>query len=130
VRDAARTARIADTETGQAVLRRFEAAPFAPPAPDADHHSADAFRALVREGALVDVDGVVFARTALDRAAKLVTAALHERGSLTVADVRDLLGSTRRYVVPLVTYLDAIGVTRRDGDVRVPGPGSTEPADP
>jgi selenocysteine-specific elongation factor len=129
VRAAARAARVADTEAGQAVLRHFEATPFAPPPPDAVDVPADAFRALVREGELVDVGGVVFARTALERAAQIVAAAVRDRGSLTVADVRDLLGSTRRYVVPLVTYYDGIGVTRREGDLRVAGPASAEPAD-
>jgi len=36
--------------------------------------------------------------------------------------VRDLLGSTRKYVVPILTWLDREGVTRRRGDDRVPGP--------
>jgi selenocysteine-specific elongation factor len=42
---------------------------------------------------------------------------------LTVAEIRDLLGTTRKYAVPLCEYLDAVGVTRREGDVRV-SPGA------
>ena len=38
----------------------------------------------------------------------------------TVAEIRDLLGTTRKYAVPLCEYLDRIGVTPRDGDLRVP----------
>ena len=53
-----------------------------------------------------------------------MVAALAERGSLTIADARDVLGSTRKYVVPLMTYLDREGVTRRRGDDRIPGPTS------
>ncbi len=37
----------------------------------------------------------------------------------TVAEIRDLLGTTRKYAVPLCEYLDRIGLTRRDGDLRV-----------
>jgi selenocysteine-specific elongation factor len=37
---------------------------------------------------------------------------------LTVAEIRDLLGTTRKYAVPLCEYLDRIGVTRREGDLR------------
>jgi selenocysteine-specific elongation factor len=33
--------------------------------------------------------------------------------------VRDLTGSSRKYVVPLVDYLDKIGFTQRVGDNRV-----------
>ena len=36
----------------------------------------------------------------------------------TVADVRDLLGTTRKYVVPLMEHLDASGVTIRTGNIR------------
>ena len=39
-------------------------------------------------------------------------------------DVRDLLGSTRKYVLPILNQLDAEGVTRRRGDDRIPGPAS------
>jgi selenocysteine-specific elongation factor len=38
---------------------------------------------------------------------------------LTVAEIRDLLGTTRKYAVPLCEYLDRVGVTRREGDLRV-----------
>ena len=37
---------------------------------------------------------------------------------MTMADLRDLLGTTRKYAVPIGEYLDRIGLTRRDGDVR------------
>ena len=37
----------------------------------------------------------------------------------TVAEIRDLLGTTRKYAIPLCEYLDRIGLTAREGDVRV-----------
>jgi selenocysteine-specific elongation factor len=37
----------------------------------------------------------------------------------TVAEIRDLLGTTRKFAIPLCEYLDRIGATRRDGDLRV-----------
>jgi selenocysteine-specific elongation factor len=43
---------------------------------------------------------------------------------VTVADVRDLLDSTRKYVLPILNRLDAEGVTRRRGDERIPGPAA------
>ncbi len=36
----------------------------------------------------------------------------------SVADFRDALGLSRKYAVPLLEYLDATGVTARNGDVR------------
>jgi selenocysteine-specific elongation factor len=66
---------------------------------------------------------VWFASTALDRAARLVADLLveHPEG-VTVADVRDAMGTTRKYVLPLLNRLDGTGVTRRRGDLRVGGP--------
>jgi selenocysteine-specific elongation factor len=39
-----------------------------------------------------------------------------------VAEVRDALGTTRKFLLPLLTVLDASGVTRRRGDLRIGGP--------
>jgi len=36
--------------------------------------------------------------------------------------VRDALGASRRTVLPMLSHLDATGVTRRNGDLRTPGP--------
>ncbi|MGK0362420.1 MAG: selenocysteine-specific elongation factor [Bradymonadia bacterium] len=40
---------------------------------------------------------------------------------LTVADFKTLTGTTRRRAIPLLEWLDGIGVTRRDGSTRVAG---------
>ncbi|MEX0642354.1 MAG: selenocysteine-specific translation elongation factor [Pirellulales bacterium] len=37
---------------------------------------------------------------------------------LTISQIRELLGTSRKYAVPFCEYLDRIGFTRRDGDVR------------
>jgi selenocysteine-specific elongation factor len=39
-----------------------------------------------------------------------------------VADARELLGSSRKFVVPLLERFDREGFTRRRGDVRIGGP--------
>lgn len=64
-------------------------------------------------------DGLWLHVEAWQRVVAQVSAALHSRGALTVAEIRTLLGSSRKYVVPLVERLDAAGVTRRRGDERV-----------
>ncbi len=38
---------------------------------------------------------------------------------MSASPFRDLLGTTRKYAVPLCEYLDRIGVTRREGDLRI-----------
>jgi selenocysteine-specific elongation factor len=47
-----------------------------------------------------------------------IKSALQKNGQVTLAEVRDLLGTTRKYVQALLEHLDAIGVTMREGDAR------------
>ena len=43
---------------------------------------------------------------------------LGTHGSGTVADLKEPLGTSRKFAVPILEYLDARGVTRREGDSR------------
>jgi selenocysteine-specific elongation factor len=43
---------------------------------------------------------------------------LGEKGTLTVAEARDLFGTSRKYVLALLEYLDTQGLTMRVGDER------------
>ncbi|MGD9795286.1 MAG: SelB C-terminal domain-containing protein, partial [Acidimicrobiia bacterium] len=96
-------------------------APFAPP-PPFDIEPAQ-LRLLQRNGTVVTLDGIYFHATALDLASAAVVALLgdHPEG-VTVAQVRDALGSSRKHVLPLLNRLDHRGITARDGDVRRLGP--------
>ena len=44
--------------------------------------------------------------------------ALQKKGKITLAEVRDLLNTSRKYVQALLEHLDATGVTVREGDYR------------
>lgn len=44
------------------------------------------------------------------------------KGPMDVAAFKDLSGTTRRRAIPFLEWLDAEGVTRREGDQRVAGP--------
>jgi selenocysteine-specific elongation factor len=35
-----------------------------------------------------------------------------------MSELRELLGTTRKFAVPIGEYLDRIGLTKRDGDLR------------
>jgi selenocysteine-specific elongation factor len=45
-----------------------------------------------------------------------------KNAALTIADFRDKFGSSRKYALPVLEHCDALGLTRRRGDVRVRGP--------
>jgi selenocysteine-specific elongation factor len=54
----------------------------------------------------------------LDRAHDLLREAFLRAGPLTASQARDALGTTRKYVLPLLAALDQRGCTRRQGDLR------------
>ena len=110
-----------DTLTGHAYIDALEASPFAPPDPEGIDRAE--LRELVRRGDLVEEGGVYFAASALDAAARVVADLLSRQpDGVTVAEVRDEWGTSRKYAIPLLSYLDNHGITRRRGDLRIGGP--------
>ena len=64
-------------------------------------------------------DGLLFAPQVLADVESKMVSFLKVRGEMGVGDFRDLVGTTRKYAVPLLNYFDGLGVTERQGDVRV-----------
>jgi selenocysteine-specific elongation factor len=107
-----------------AILAELESQPFnPPPLTDLLHRHAltpAMLQFLVTDGRIVRVnEDTVFARSAYDEAIRTLRAHLTEHRTLTVAAARDLLGSSRRYVLPLLEWMDAQKITRRVGDDRI-----------
>lgn len=104
-------------------LLALESSPFSPPSPDEAGADRAELRALVQKGLVVERDGVYFAASAVERAAQTIAGLLVAApGGVTASEVREALGTTRKYLLPLLGHLDATGVTRRRGDVRIAGP--------
>jgi selenocysteine-specific elongation factor len=112
------------------VVEAFQAAAFQPPEPasfagQAGGNAAslkDLFDVCVAEGFLVHVTGDIYLHADIEAdMRKRVTERLATGPGATVAEIRDLLGTTRKYAVPLCEYLDRIGLTRREGDLRLLG---------
>jgi selenocysteine-specific elongation factor len=102
-------------------VRALDAAPFDPPPPDGVDR--DTLRELVRRGLVIERDGVFFSQSAVARAALIVARLLADSpGGIPVPPIRDALQSSRKHVLPLLAQLDATGVTRRRGDLRIGGP--------
>jgi selenocysteine-specific elongation factor len=114
--------RVAGEPEAQRLLAALDAVPFSPPAPAEVGGSPEIVRGLLREGLLVDLDGTIFTAAAVEQARQVVREGFERHGSLTVSQARDLLGSSRKYVLAILTHFDAEGVTRRRGDERFPGP--------
>jgi selenocysteine-specific elongation factor len=75
---------------------------------------------LEREGSLVRVgDGLAMGMEAYERAREALLAECESAGRITLARLRDLLGTSRRSAQLLLERFDADGLTRRIGDERV-----------
>ena len=106
------------------LLRVLGADPFTPPSLQEAMRQSGAgeelLRALVQRGDIVRVsDDVAFTEGAFDSAVAMVKEIIAVSGSVTVAQLRDRMGASRRPVLALLEYLDAQRVTRRVGDQRV-----------
>jgi len=107
-----------------AFVTELEGQPFnPPPLPDLVRRyrlTPALLQYLVVDGRVVRVnEDTAFARSAYDDAVRRLRRHLIEHRTLTVAAARDLLGSSRRYVLPLLEWLDAQKITRRVGDDRI-----------
>ena len=114
--------RVTLSDAQEAEAARYVAAlerePYAPPT-ELQLDSA-LLGVLVERGSVVRVaDGLVFAAGAYGEMLERILAHLREHGAITVADVRDAFGTSRKYALPLLEHLDQQHITRRQGDQRV-----------
>lgn len=104
-----------------AIMQTLAGARFAPPArAELERaHGPSLVRALLDQGVLVKIsDDIVFGARELDEAKVAIADAFRQEGPLTAARIRDALGTSRKYVIPLLEHLDRTGFTRRRGDLR------------
>lgn len=80
---------------------------------------SDILKVLDSEGSVVRLsDSMYMGRMAYDRMLGLIREHFNSNDSMTVAEFRDILKTTRKYALPLLEHLDSNGVTLRVGDVR------------
>lgn len=117
-----------DRQLLRAIIDEYNTAAFQPPAASALKCASSASKARVNKlikiatatGELVQIaPDIILHAGRLEQLKKQMAQAITERGGLAVADVRTMIDSSRKYVVPLVEYLDRSGFTKRVGDQRV-----------
>jgi len=80
----------------------------------------EVFDVLVETEGLIQVDEKVFLHPQMiDKARELIVKHIRSHGKLTLKDCRNLLQTSRKYMLPILYYFDEIGVTLRVGDDRV-----------
>ncbi len=109
-------------EVRDRVLAAISSAGFQPPFVAELNAEPRLLRSLTESGELVRIEGFYLTAEQAAQARRLVRQRIEQEGPVTVAQIRDLLGTTRKYAVPLCEWLDSTGATRRQGDLRALGP--------
>jgi selenocysteine-specific elongation factor len=113
------------------LLRQFRENPYTPPgrAEAEAIVGVEVLTALIEQGRLVKLggsaDAVLFLRESYEQALAKLVGYLREHGRMTAAEARDVLGTTRKYILPLLEHMDERRITRRIGDERVLGMASS-----
>ncbi len=123
-RAAHRPALSAELQAAASKLRaELAGKPFDPPSRNQlapDPVSQQALRFLIKSGEAIEInEEVVMAAEHVQRATQLIRDFIRARGPATVSDLRQMLGGTRRVILPLLVRLDREGVTLRQGDKRI-----------
>lgn len=116
-------ARFSEVENikAQNLIRIFESDPFAPPAISEckEKTNDEIYSAMVDKGMLRPVSNdVVFLEVTYNKMVEELYRNFPMPSEFTVGQVRDLFGSSRKYILALLEYLDSSSITIRSGDAR------------
>lgn len=107
---------------GARIIAALAAKPFDPPsrseiAPDAS--SQQALRFFRETGQIIELNqDVILTAEAYTRMRRKLTDYINQNGPVKVSDLRTLLNSSRRIMIPFLERCDREGFTRRNGDLR------------
>ncbi|MEW6214504.1 MAG: selenocysteine-specific translation elongation factor [Nitrospirota bacterium] len=80
---------------------------------------SDILKLMAKEGSLVRInDSVYMTSSVYNKMIENLKDFFSRKSEMTVAEFRDLLGTTRKYALPFLQYLDSNRITLRVGDVR------------
>ena len=105
----------------QTLMRKFEQNPFSPPSMKECQATVgdEVLNALIESNKLVTVSpDVVFRGQDYDLMVAEIRKTIEKNEKITLAEVRDMFKTSRKYAQALLEHLDTIGITMRDGDFR------------
>ena len=109
-------------EAGAKIRAALARQPFDPPARKelvTDAKDQQALRFLSENGEVIVISNeLILSADALAQMKSRIAQALRERGPATASELRQLLGTTRRVLIPLLERCDRDGLTQRQGDRR------------
>ncbi len=99
-------------------LKRLAENPYSPPTDRPI--DTELVAALAEKGEVVRAsEDVVFLKSAYEEMVEGVRKHASESGQITITDVREMFGTSRKYTLALLEHLDRLQITRRVGDERV-----------
>jgi len=82
-------------------------------------HLSDILKLMVKEGSLVRInESIYLAASIYNKMIEALKDFFSKKPEMTVAEFRDILGTTRKYAIPILEYLDSNKTTLRVGDKR------------
>lgn len=107
----------AQQATVEAFLKSLAREPYSPPSDSMPE--PELLNLLIEQDKVVKVsDNVVFSAEAYHDMVNKIVAHIKTQGKITVAEVRDMFNTSRKYALGLMEYLDSEKITRRVGDER------------
>jgi len=103
------------------LMRKFELNPYSAPSVKECQSEVgeEILNALIELKELTTVSSdVIFRKSDYDEMVTELRKTIQQKGQITLAEVRDLFNTTRKYAQALLEHLDSIGITIRDGDFR------------
>jgi len=74
---------------------------------------------LTKEGSIIKINASIYlTREQYDKMIVLLKDSFSKKSEITVADFRDVLGTSRKYALPFLEFLDSSKITLRVGDIR------------
>jgi selenocysteine-specific elongation factor len=124
-----------EQELLQQLVEMFRVARFQPPSLKECEQAATKNQKSVRSlvalaasnGDLVEIgDGLYLHAEVESELRRLLTDVFQQRPELTMSEIREILGTSRKYGVPIGEYLDRVGFTQRHGDLRRLSPAKAQ----
>jgi len=117
------------------IIAALSAKPFDPPARKElakDRERTEALGFLIDQRDIVEISSeIILVRESLEQISSIIADFIRANGPATAGQLREKIGTSRRVIIPLLEYLDRIGLTQRVGNVRrLRGPSAASVARP
>lgn len=113
-------------EAYDSIMKQLESDRYAPPTlanlAKGGKANKEAIRFIIESGLVHKVGSeFLFLRDVWEDVVSYIVERLKEAGELAVTELRERFGFTRKFAIPILEETDRMGLTRREGDVRVKG---------